>query len=55
MKKITQPQELEVFYIIPALRREITEGLMNDGKGQKEIAKLATGVNTINFTHSHRA
>ena len=40
MKKLVQPQELEVFYLIPALRREMTQKLINIGKDQKEIAKL---------------
>lgn len=34
------PQEIEVFYIIPALRREIAKELKNRGIRQKEIANL---------------
>lgn len=34
------PQEVEVFYILPAIRRELTLALKELGKPQKEIAKL---------------
>ena len=34
------PQEVEVFYILPAIRRELTIALKELGKSQKEIAKL---------------
>ena len=35
-----QPQEVEVFYILPAIRRELTIELKRLGKSQKEIARL---------------
>ena len=35
-----QPQEVEVFYILPAIRRELSLALKQTGKSQKEIAKL---------------
>jgi predicted transcriptional regulator len=35
-----QPQEVEVFYILPAIRRELTRALKALGKPQKEIAQL---------------
>lgn len=35
-----QPQELEVYYILPALRRELAKILKQNGKSQKEIAKM---------------
>jgi len=35
-----QPQEVEVFYILPAIRRELSIALKELGKSQKEIAKL---------------
>jgi hypothetical protein len=34
------PQEVEVFYILPAIRRELSMALKELGKSQKEIAKL---------------
>ncbi len=34
------PQEVEVFYILPAIRRELTIALKELGKSQKDIAKL---------------
>ncbi len=40
MVKLLQPQEIEVFYIIPALRRELARHMKEDGKAQKDIAKL---------------
>jgi uncharacterized protein len=35
-----QPQEVEVFYILPAIRRELTIAFKALGKPQKEIAQL---------------
>jgi uncharacterized protein len=35
-----QPQEVEVFYILPAIRRELSKALKAQGKSQKDIAKL---------------
>jgi len=35
-----QPQEIEVFYVLPALRRELASCMKEEGKSQKEIAKL---------------
>lgn len=34
------PQEVEVFYVIPALRREMAVAMKASGKKQKDIAKL---------------
>ena len=34
------PQEIEVWYILPAIRRELVVALKEKGKSQKEIAKL---------------
>lgn len=35
-----QPQEVEVFYILPAIRRELSIALKVLGRSQKDIAKL---------------
>jgi predicted transcriptional regulator len=35
-----QPQEVEVFYLLPAIRRELSIALKAAGKSQKDIAKL---------------
>lgn len=35
-----QPQEVEVFYILPALRRDLALALKESGKSQKQIAGL---------------
>ncbi len=32
------PQEIEVWYLLPAIRREITKALIRNGLTQKEIA-----------------
>lgn len=34
------PQEVEVFYILPAIRRELTVAFKELGRPQKEIARL---------------
>lgn len=40
MKGSIQPQEIEVFYILPAIRRELTIAMKDLGFTQKRIAKL---------------
>lgn len=40
VNRLLQPQEIEVFYVIPALRREIATCMKSGGKSQKDIAKL---------------
>ncbi len=34
------PQEIEVWYILPAIRKELVVALKETGKSQKDIAKL---------------
>lgn len=38
--QLTQPQEVEVFYILPAIRSRMASALKENGKSQKEIARL---------------
>jgi len=38
VNRLLQPQEVEVFYILPALRRELALALKATGISQKEIA-----------------
>ncbi|HIH18158.1 MAG TPA: hypothetical protein HA250_03595 [Nanoarchaeota archaeon] len=38
--KLLHPQELEVFYFIPAIRKELSVQMKKKGKGQREIANL---------------
>lgn len=38
--KLMQPQEIEVLYILPALRRELTIEMKKSGIEQKKIAEL---------------
>ncbi len=40
MVKLLQLQEIEVFYVIPALRKELAVCMKDSGKSQKDIAKL---------------
>ena len=35
-----QPQEIEVFYIIPTIRSHLAKYMKEQGKSQKEISKL---------------
>ncbi len=44
-KAILHPQEIEVFYIIPSLRRALAESMAERGMKQKDIATLL-GINT---------
>lgn len=44
-KAILHPQEIEVFYIIPSLRRALAESMSKQGMKQKDIASLL-GINT---------
>ena len=34
------PQEIEVWYVIPAIRKELTLDLIKSGKSQREVASL---------------
>src|SRR3989344_3973588 len=38
--KLTQPQEIEVFYIIPTLRRQLAISMKKQGLKQRQIASL---------------
>ncbi len=38
--QLLQPQELEVYYILPALRRELAKAMKQQGKSQKDIATI---------------
>lgn len=38
--QLLQPQELEVYYILPALRRELAKALKAQGKSQKDISEI---------------
>lgn len=39
-QKLLQPQEIEVLYILPAIRRELAKDMKKQGMEQKKIAKL---------------
>jgi uncharacterized protein len=38
--ELLMPQEVEVFYALPAIRKELATAMKASGKKQKEIAKL---------------
>jgi len=38
--KQLMPQEIEVWYIIPAIRRELAKSMIKKGLKQKEVAKI---------------
>jgi uncharacterized protein len=40
MSKLIFPQELEVWYVLPAIRKRLALALINKGKSQKDVAKL---------------
>lgn len=50
MHKIIHPQEVEVFYLLPAIRRELAIALKEIGRDQKQIAKLL-GVSEPSISH----
>lgn len=52
-----QPQEIEVWYVLPAIRRELCICLKNEGLPQKKIAKLLniTDSAVSQYTRSKRA
>ncbi|MBI4142053.1 helix-turn-helix domain-containing protein [Candidatus Woesearchaeota archaeon] len=50
MEKLIHPQEVEVFYLLPALRRDIAISLKELGKDQKQIAKIL-GVSEPSVSH----
>ena len=51
------PQEIEVWYVIPAIRRELAKAMINTGLTQKEIAKIMgiTEAAVSQYIHSKRA
>lgn len=38
--KMIHPQEIEVWYVIPAIRRELAKEMKNRGMGQMEISEI---------------
>ena len=54
MPKILHPQEVEVFYLLPAIRREIATALKAIGKDQKQTAKIL-GVSEPSVSNYFRA
>ncbi len=54
---LLQPQEVEVFYILPAIRKELSVALKARGKTQAEIARLlgVTPAAVSQYLHDKRA
>ena len=57
VKRVLQPQEVEVFYVLPAIRRELALSMKRAGKSQKDIAKLlgVTGAAVSQYVSQKRA
>jgi predicted transcriptional regulator len=55
--QLLQPQEVEVFYILPAIRKAFSTALKAQGKSQKEIARLlgVTEAAVSQYLHDKRA
>lgn len=51
------PQEIEVWYIIPAIKREICKYMVNQGLKQKEVAEKLDVANSAvsQYLHAKRA
>jgi len=51
------PQEIEVWYIIPALRKALTKAMIEKGMSQKDIAKIMgiTEAAVSQYLHAKRA
>lgn len=50
MQKLVHPQEVEVFYLLPAIRRDLAISLKESGMDQKQIAKLL-GISEPSVSH----
>jgi|SRR3989344_2783426 len=50
MHKLIHPQEVEVFYLLPAIRRDMAIALKQAGQDQKHIAKIL-GVSEPSVSH----
>jgi predicted transcriptional regulator len=57
MRKVTYPQEIEVWYVLPAIRKQIALALIKKGMSQKEIAKImnVTEASISHYKKSKRA
>ena len=54
MQKLVHPQEVEVFYLLPALRRDMAISLKELGRDQKQIAHIL-GVSEPSVSHYFNA
>ena len=50
MKKLMFPQELDVWYIFPAIRKKLAVELLKEGMLQKEVAKMMN-ISAATITH----
>lgn len=53
---LLQPQEVEVYYLLPAIRKEFALALKRTGRAQKEIAQIlgVTEAAVSQYCHSKR-
>ncbi|MDO8661394.1 MAG: hypothetical protein Q7K43_05885 [Candidatus Woesearchaeota archaeon] len=56
-RRLLQPQEVEVFYVLPAIRMELAKAMAKQDIGQKEIAKRLgiTEAAVSQYKHGKRA
>lgn len=54
---LRQPQEIEVWYVIPAIRRELAKAMLDEGMLQKDIAEVLgiTSPAVSQYIHNKRA
>ncbi|MAG60306.1 hypothetical protein CL619_00820 [archaeon] len=50
MRKVTYPQEIEVWYVLPAIRKQIALALIKKRMTQKEVAKIM-GITEASISH----
>ncbi len=49
-EKFIFPQELEVWYLLPAIRKKLALALVKEGMAQKEVAKIM-GISAATISH----
>lgn len=50
MRKVTYPQEIEVWYVLPAIRKQLALALIGKGMAQKQVAQIM-GVTEASISH----
>jgi predicted transcriptional regulator len=50
MRKVTYPQEIELWYVLPAIRKQIALAFIKKGMSQKQVAKIM-GITEATISH----